>query len=330
MLAELECLYQHGYRGHVDFVDDNLIGNKKALKIFLPMLAEWLEARDFPFEFSTEASINMADDDELLNLMRRANFFAVFVGIESPDPKTLVHTKKKQNTRRNLADSVHKIYRAGMFVTAGFIIGFDSEEVSMADAMADFIEESAIPVCMVGLLFALPNTQLTRRLAAAGRLHADHDVAPPDLSDQCRAALNFEPLRPLSDILRDYRRVLERIYDPAAFADRLERLSSMLDRSGRPPDLPAGDKRLNIASLEMVHRIVSKLPDGTRERFWQSFVKCAKANPAARRYIVMLMALYLHLGPFAREVIATIDDKLEELDAEVTSGPAGRDYVLAR
>ena len=103
MLAELEALYQLGYRGHVDFVDDNLIGNKKALKTFLPELAAWLKARDYPFEFSTEASINMADDDELLRLMREANFFAVFVGIESPDPKTLVHTKKKQNTRRNLA-----------------------------------------------------------------------------------------------------------------------------------------------------------------------------------------------------------------------------------
>ena len=180
MLAELEALYQLGYRGHVDFVDDNLIGNKKALKTFLPELAAWLKARDYPFEFSTEASINMADDDELLRLMREANFFTVFVGIESPDPATLVHTKKKQNTRRNLADSVHKIYRAGMFVTAGFIVGFDSEAVSMADAMADFIEESAIPVCMVGLLYALPNTQLTRRLEAAGRLHPGHDVATPE------------------------------------------------------------------------------------------------------------------------------------------------------
>ena len=135
ILAELETLYQLGYRGHVDFVDDNLIGNKKALKGFLPQLAAWLKARDYPFEFSTEASINMADDDELLNLMRQANFFTVFVGIESPDPKTLVQTKKKQNTRRNLADSVHKIYRAGMFVTAGFIVGFDSEDVSISDAM---------------------------------------------------------------------------------------------------------------------------------------------------------------------------------------------------
>ncbi len=313
MLAELEALYQLGYRGHVDFVDDNLIGNKKALRTFLPALAEWLKERDYPFEFSTEASINMSDDDELLKLMRNANFFAVFVGIESPDPKTLVHTKKKQNTRRNLAESVHKIYRAGMFVTAGFIVGFDSEEVSMADAMADFIQESAIPVCMVGLLYALPNTQLTRRLAVAGRLHDHHDVAAADLSDQCTATLNFDTLRPLREILLDYRRILERVYDPAAFADRLERLSGMMDRSGRPHVMHAGDKRRNSSSLGLVHEIIGRLPEARRQ-FWQTFVKCNKTNPAALHYIVMLMAFYLHLGPFAQKVIAAIDARLEELE----------------
>ena len=108
-------------------------------------------------------------------MMAAANFFAVFVGIESPDPATLVAMKKKQNTRRNIAESIHKIYGAGMLVTAGFIVGFDSEKVSIADAMTEFVGEAAIPVCMVGLLYALPNTQLTRRLAREGRLHANHD-----------------------------------------------------------------------------------------------------------------------------------------------------------
>src|SRR5437764_10470688 len=106
MLAELEHLYELGYRGHVDFVDDNLIGNKKALKNFLPELMQWLEAHDYPFEFSTEASINLADDDELLRMMREANFFLVFIGIESPDPETLVAMKKKQNTRPDIVASI--------------------------------------------------------------------------------------------------------------------------------------------------------------------------------------------------------------------------------
>jgi radical SAM superfamily enzyme YgiQ (UPF0313 family) len=320
MLTELETLYQLGYRGHVDFVDDNLIGNKKALLTFLPELAAWLKERNYPFEFSTEASINISDDDNLLRLMREANFFAIFVGIESPDPKTLAQTKKKQNTRRNLADSIHKIYGAGIFVTAGFIVGFDSEEGSIAEAMAEFIDEAAIPVAMVGLLYALPNTQLTRRLAAAGRLHANHDVALPGVSDQCTATLNFETLRPIREILLDYRRILDSIYDPSAFAGRLRRLAGMLDRTGRPRELPEGDKRRNVASIEMVHKVISRLPAG-REQFWATFVDCAKSNPAALRSIVSLMALYLHLGPFAQRVIATIDARLAELDLQESEAP---------
>ena len=162
MLTELETLYKLGYRGHVDFVDDNLIGNKKAIKAFLPVLEKWIEQHDYPFEFTTEASLNLADDGELLAMLKRCNFFAVFVGIESPDTETLIAMRKKQNTRRSIGDSVHKIYHAGMFVTAGFIVGFDSEKGSIAEPMIELIEEAAIPIAMVGLLYALPNTQLTR------------------------------------------------------------------------------------------------------------------------------------------------------------------------
>jgi radical SAM superfamily enzyme YgiQ (UPF0313 family) len=111
ILAELDRLYALGYRGHVDFVDDNLIGNKKALKQFLPRLKEWQEEHKYPFELSTEASVNLADDHVLLQMMRDANFFALFVGIESPDPETLAAMRKKRNTRRNLVDSIHKNLR---------------------------------------------------------------------------------------------------------------------------------------------------------------------------------------------------------------------------
>src|SRR6516225_2510079 len=147
MLHELDTLYRLGYRGHVDFVDDNLIGNKKAVKAFLPELKTWLEQRDYPFEFTTEASLNLADDAELLRLMNEANFIGVFVGIESPDTRSLIAMRKKQNTRRNIAQSVHRIYAAGLYVTAGFIVGFDSEQGSVADAIIELIEEAAIPVC---------------------------------------------------------------------------------------------------------------------------------------------------------------------------------------
>jgi radical SAM superfamily enzyme YgiQ (UPF0313 family) len=207
MLAELDALYQLGYRGHVDFVDDNLIGNKKAIKAFLPVLEKWVEQHDYPFEFTTEALLNVADDGELLAMLKRSNFFAIFVGIESPDTETLVAMRKKQNTRRSIHESVHKIYRAGMFVTAGFIVGFDSEKGSIAEPMIELIEASAIPIAMVGLLYALPNTQLTRRLAREGRLHVGRDAAPAGKGDHCTAGVNYETKRSRLEILHDYRAI---------------------------------------------------------------------------------------------------------------------------
>src|SRR5712671_1020026 len=126
--------------------------------------------------------------------MREANFFVVFVGIESPDTDTLILTQKKQNTRRSLAESVHKIYAAGMYVIAGFIVGFDSEKASVADAMIDCIEATSIPVCMIGLLYSLPNTQLNRRLEREGRVfqlaHTDA-LSARGAGDNARSASIF-------------------------------------------------------------------------------------------------------------------------------------------
>src|SRR5271155_1389043 len=260
MLHELEALYRLGYRGHVDFVDDNLIGNKKAVKLFLPELKRWLEQHDYPFEFTTEASLNLADDPDLLRLMSEANFLGVFVGIESPDASTLVAMRKKQNTRRNIAQSVHRIYAAGLYVTAGFIVGFDSEQGSVADPIVQLIEEAAIPVCMVGLLYALPNTQLTRRLASEGRLHADLLWDPAAGMDQCTQGLNYETLRPRREIFSDYKRVLEEIYEPAAYAKRLQRLTRLLGKSNPNRQVRANHARSRLGGLEIVHRIVSRLP----------------------------------------------------------------------
>jgi radical SAM superfamily enzyme YgiQ (UPF0313 family) len=311
MLHELDTLYSLGYRGHVDFVDDNLIGNKKAVKAFLPELKAWLEQHDYSFEFTTEASLNLADDDDLLRLLNAANFVGVFMGIESPDTNTLIAMRKKQNTRRNIAQSIHKIYAAGLYVTAGFIVGFDSEKGSVADAIVELIEEAAIPVCMVGLLYALPNTQLTRRLANEGRLHADLLLDPAAGMDQCTQGLNFDTLRPRRDVLSDYRRILEKIYEPAAYANRLQRLARLLGRSNPNRQVRANDSRSKLGGLEVVHRVVSKLP-GAQDAFRQAIIHCASTNPQWARIIVLLTALYLHLGPFSRHVIRKIEQQLDE------------------
>jgi hypothetical protein len=324
MLHELETLYRLGYRGHVDFVDDNLIGNKKAVKAFLPALRTWLEQRQYPFEFTTEASLNLADDTELLKQLNQANFIGVFVGIESPDTNTLVATRKKQNTRRDIAQSVHRIYAAGLYVTAGFIIGFDSERGSVADSMIELIEEAAIPVCMIGLLYALPNTQLARRLENEGRLNADLLFDPAAGMDQCTQGLNFDTLRSRGEILSDYKRVLEQIYDPAAYAGRLERLAGLLGASNPNRQVRANDSRSKLGGLEVVHRIVSKLP-GAQDIFTKAIIRCASSNPQWARIIVLLTALYLHLGPFSRHVIRQIEQQLDgPLDIASFHGPKAK------
>jgi radical SAM superfamily enzyme YgiQ (UPF0313 family) len=327
MLAELQALYDLGYRGHVDFVDDNLIGNRKSLRVFLPELIAWQEAHGYPFEFSTEASVNLADDHELLQMLRKANFFALFVGIETPDPETLVHTRKKQNTRRNLAESIHKLYGAGMYVTAGFIVGFDTEKVSVADAMSELIDDAAIPAAIVGLLCALPNTQLTRRLEREGRLHSGFDRWIEETGDQCALTINFDTLRPERDILMDYRAVLERVYHPANYARRLMRLISKLDRSGRP-ELAEGARLRKVAGLELIAKIFARVPEA-REDFIKVIQKCRDTNPDALRHILGLMALYVHLGPYSRFVIKVVDERIAEIDGAALPAAAGVERLPA-
>ena len=314
MLAEIETLYNLGYRGHLDFVDDNFVGNKKALKQFLPALAIWQRDHDYPFEFSTEASINLADDDRLLQMMRDANFVAIFVGIESPDSDTLVSMQKKQNTRRDLAASVHKIYSAGIFVTAGFILGFDNEKGSVAEDMIACIEDTAIPICMIGLLYALPNTQLTRRLEQEGRLYAGNDICPrlDHHGDQCTAGLNFVTVRPRRDILTDYVRVLERIYQPDAFFSRVKHVARHLRL---PPSsgifgFTSGDLALLFGLIWYLLRKHPRLIG----QFWSAVCDCFVHNRPASKSVVVLTALYLHVGPFASAVVKTLKTQIALLD----------------
>jgi radical SAM superfamily enzyme YgiQ (UPF0313 family) len=295
MLAELDTLYRMGHRGHVDFVDDNLIGNKKALKKFLPELLRWQKERNYPFKFSTEASMNLADDSQLLKMMRDANFFALFVGIESPNTETLIATQKKQNTRRSLADSVHKIYRAGMFVTAGFIIGFDTEKDSVAKDMIECIEATSIPICMVVLMTALPNTQLTRRLEKEGR------ITPALLDtkgDPLNGGLNFVTLRPRREILQDYKAVLQNIYQPDAFFERVKFVGRTLDC---PKQLIMSSFKGRLHDLTIFFRVMWRMsvkrPE-LRRHFWRTLFDCMRHNPGAFKSVIALMTFYLHLTGF--------------------------------
>jgi radical SAM superfamily enzyme YgiQ (UPF0313 family) len=214
MLAELDALKATGWRGMVFIVDDNFIGNKKNVRLFMPDLIAWSRGNDYPFSFITEASVNLAEDDALLQQMEDAGFRRVFLGIETPVEESLKEAQKGQNTRRNLLESIHKIQGYGMEVMAGFILGFDSDPEDIFDLQMNFIRESGIPLAMVGLLNALPDTQLWRRLEKEGRLL---DVSTGNNTD---CTINFVPRMDAGRLVEGYKRVLRNIYNPREYYRR--------------------------------------------------------------------------------------------------------------
>ncbi|MCC7337039.1 MAG: B12-binding domain-containing radical SAM protein [Pirellulaceae bacterium] len=243
-VAELQRLYDLGYRGWVDIADDNFIGNRQKIKPVLQATADWMRQHKYPFVLSTEASVNLADDDELLSLMNACQFRYVFLGIETPDHEVLAQTQKRINTVRPLIERIHRIYAAGISVTAGFIIGFDSEPTGVDEKLIPFIRDSGISLAMVGLLTALPNTQLTRRLGREGRLiSTDHrriESSEEDYRlrisvgvDQTIGGLNFVTVRDRVEIYQELSRVITDIYSPSAFMSRVLDTARRLDLNSR-------------------------------------------------------------------------------------------------
>ena len=269
-----------------------------------------MEEHKWPFEFTTEASINIADDEELLGLMQDVGFFAIFVGLESADEETLIAMQKRQNTRRSQADCIKKIYSYGIFVNSGYIIGFDSEKGNVADSMLKLIKESAVPVNMVGLLFALPNTQLTRRLKIEGRLRDSFEVVNEESGDQCTGGLNFDTKRPRREILEDYRRVITEAYDPAAYFSRVLEMGTLLDCSKRRIRLPWKEQRADLLAFSrLIWRMGIKKP--YRLLFWRTLAKLIWRNPKSLRYTIAMFALYMHFDTFSKSLIARLDKEIE-------------------
>ena len=315
MLTELDAIYALGYRGHVNFVDDNLIGNKKAVKLFLPELIRWQEEHKYPFDFSTEASLNLADDEDLMNMLARAGFIGVFIGIESPDEDVLAATKKKQNTRRNIAQSVHKVYASGLSVLAGFIVGFDEEKGNVGEAVADLIDEAAIPVAMVGLLYALPETELSRRLDREGRLHpasyVDASIAAGS-ADQCTQGLNFDTLRPREAILRDFRTVIARTYDLPRYHGRVRRMASLMRFDHAKIDvLRSGFIKNATFALRLSYHLGVRAKEGKR-LYWGTLLHAVRTDSRSLEAVFLSLAAFTHTGPFSKKVLGAIDAKIEE------------------
>jgi len=207
IINELEAIYNTGWRKNVFFVDDNFIGNKKILKNdILPKIINWMKNKNHPFTFSTEASINLSDDDELMDLLTKAGFSSVFIGIETTESESLVECGKLQNTNRNLVQSIHKIQDYGLEVNGGFILGFDSDSPSIFQKQIEFIRECGIISAMVGLLNAPKKTQLYKRLKQEGRITSETTGNNTDFS------LNFTPIMDKKILLDGYAKVINGIY----------------------------------------------------------------------------------------------------------------------
>lgn len=215
-LAELQTLYDLGWRGSLFIVDDNFIGNQRNVKRFLRELIPWMQRHNYPFSFITEASVNLAEDDELLQLMSEAGFYAVFLGIETPDQDSLQVTRKLQNTRNPLVEACRKINQAGLLIYAGFILGFDGERSGAGDRIEAFVEQTSIPQPMVGILQALPNTALWERLKQEQRLIEDSSHPTGDQN----TLMNFIPTRPITEIAKEYVEGFWTLYDPENYLRR--------------------------------------------------------------------------------------------------------------
>ncbi len=209
VIMEIDALYQLGWRSPVFIVDDNFIGNKRAVKNdLLPALIRWQSEHDYAYRFFTEASINMADDDELLSAMVDAGFNEVFIGLETPSKKALRETGKFHNLKTDMFEGVRKLQRAGLEVMAGFILGFDSDEEGIFDRQIEFIQNAGIPKAMIGILIALPATRLLERLEKEGRM-----LFSSDGNNTHAMETNFVTRMDPLVLRRGYRKVLETLYD---------------------------------------------------------------------------------------------------------------------
>ena len=283
LLEELEALYNRGWRAAVLIVDDNFIGNKKKLKEeVLPAVIEWQKERKYPFMLSTQASINLADDEELMRLMVMAGFDSVFVGIETVNEESLTECNKPQNKNRDMVASVKKLLNHGLQVQGGFIVGFDSDPVSVFESEINFVQESGIVMAMVGLLNAPRDSKLHQRLKKENRLLENGS------GDNTDCSMNFIPKMDRQTLINGYKHVLVSIYSPRPYYERVK----MFLKEYKP------QRRRMVSRLELGHiRVFFKsiwvlgITDKARGHNWKFIVSTILRRPRSFP-TSMTMAIY--------------------------------------
>ncbi|VVB76224.1 Ribosomal protein S12 methylthiotransferase RimO [Candidatus Tiddalikarchaeum anstoanum] len=292
-LSEVESLYNAGWRGGLFIVDDNFIGNKVEVKKMLRSLIEWQKVHKYPFTLLTEASTNLADDEELMNLMITANFNKVFLGIETPKIKSLKECGKFQNVKRDLVESVKIIHKHGMQVMGGFIVGFDNDTKDIFKSQIDFIRESSVVNAMVGLLTVIPQTRLWYRLKAEGRLVNDWTGENTD------GVINFIPKLGKESLLKGYKKILSTIYSPIEYYKRIEQFIKEYN-----PTSKARISLNNILTLIKSNWYIGVL-SSDRWLYWKLLTKTFFTKIKAFPVAVELAICRLHFEKITNKVLSS-------------------------
>ncbi len=302
LLKELDYLYELGWRRSVFMVDDNFIGNKRNVKRLLPELERWQRERGYPFSFVTEASVDLAQDSELMTMMADCRFDAVFVGIETPDEDSLALTKKFQNTRDSLTESVDRITAAGMRVMAGFIIGFDNEKPGAGDRIVTFVELTGIPATTFAMLQALPHTALWHRLEKEGRLLGN------EAGINQTTLMNFVPTRPIEQIAREYVEAFSTLYEPLTYLNRVYRYFLKMGAPRYKMEFQWPQWVDLRALLIVVWR--QGLKRNTRWAFWRNLWGILRQNPAVATQYLTVCAHNEHFLEYRDIVRQEIEEQL--------------------
>jgi radical SAM superfamily enzyme YgiQ (UPF0313 family) len=293
-LAEMDLLYDHGWRGSLFVVDDNFIGNRLEVRRLLPELARWQQQRGYPFTLYTEASLDLASDEPLMDHMVEAGFNMVFLGIETPDRATLESVGKRQNTRSDILASVEAIQRKGMEVSSGFIVGFDGDREDIFDRQIRFIQQAAIPTAMVGMLTALPNTRLHARLSEEGRL-LDHSGGGNNTHD---LELNFRPRMDAGLLRRGYKRVLAEIYTPRNYFARCLALLCRMKRQ-KASVRKVGRSELRAFGYSLIRQSFSRYSFS----YWSYLLRALILRPLMAAEIVTLAVKGHHFFTMTRGLL---------------------------
>lgn len=306
VMAEISTCHRLG-ANQVFVVDDNFIGNKKLAKQLLREIASWGRERGYPISFNTEASLNVAQDDELLELLRAANFTTLFIGVESPRLDSLEETRKMQNTGSDLIASIRKIHDFGIQVQAGMIVGFDHDDASIFDEQLEFTQASGIAVSMTGMLQALPRTPLHARISKEGRLLAE------STGDQFVFS-NIQPmLMTRLELYRGYRNLIERLYDFRNFKRRtLEYLLRRGSQVTRGANLRPGELALFFRIIW--HTILRARP--RRAWFTVSLLfRAALLRPSVLKEAVAFAVIHKGLYEYMQQLVGRLDTRIAQLEA---------------